>query len=91
MDWRESAVCLGMDPDLFFPIGTSISVATLVQTDEAKDVCDSCPVVRQCLESALNDPAVEGRSCSRADAAARHCPRCSARRTAWAGRRPPGA
>ncbi|MFF3614890.1 WhiB family transcriptional regulator [Streptomyces sp. NPDC002580] len=90
-DWRGSAVCPGTDPDLFFPVGTSISVATLVQTDEAKDVCDTCPVMRQCLESTLNDPAVEGRSCSRADAAARHRPCCSARRTAWVGRRPRGA
>ncbi|MFD8565468.1 WhiB family transcriptional regulator [Streptomyces sp. NPDC059639] len=60
MDWRESAKCRGMDPDLFFPIGNSSSFATLVQIDEAKAVCGSCPVERQCLEWALNAGPVEG-------------------------------
>ncbi|MFJ9131272.1 WhiB family transcriptional regulator [Streptomyces sp. NPDC102340] len=60
MDWRELATCRGMDPDLFFPIGNSRSFAALVEIDEAKAVCGSCPVVRQCLEWALNAGAVEG-------------------------------
>jgi WhiB family redox-sensing transcriptional regulator len=60
MEWRESAACRGMDPDLFFPIGTSSGVASLLQVDEAKAVCGRCPVVRQCLAWALNAAPVEG-------------------------------
>ncbi|MFE2110001.1 WhiB family transcriptional regulator [Kitasatospora sp. NPDC059463] len=59
MNWRQSARCRGTDPELFFPIGSSTSFATLVQSDEAKAVCGRCPVSRQCLEWALDQP-VEG-------------------------------
>ncbi|MCQ4207672.1 MULTISPECIES: WhiB family transcriptional regulator [Streptomyces] len=60
MDWRDSATCRGMDPDLFFPIGNSSTFATLVQIDEAKAVCGRCPVSQQCLTWALNAGSVEG-------------------------------
>ena len=33
-DWRNYAACLNVDPDLFFPLGTS--GASLLQIDEAK-------------------------------------------------------
>ncbi|MEU6387967.1 WhiB family transcriptional regulator [Streptomyces sp. NPDC046939] len=58
--WRESAACRGLDPDLFFPIGNNTSFAFLVQTEEAKEVCRTCPVVRPCLRWAMNAGAVEG-------------------------------
>ncbi|GGJ61399.1 WhiB family transcriptional regulator [Streptomyces brasiliensis] len=60
MDWRELANCRGMDPDLFFPVGNSSSVAALVQIDEAKAVCSSCPVAQQCLDWAMHVDPVEG-------------------------------
>ena len=45
-DWKESANCLGGDPDLFFPErGAS--------TREAKEVCRGCIVREDCLEYAL--------------------------------------
>lgn len=44
--WATEAVCLGVDPDLFFPErGAS--------TDEARAVCAPCPVRTECLEFAL--------------------------------------
>jgi WhiB family redox-sensing transcriptional regulator len=50
-DWREQAACRGVDPDLFFPIGTS--GPALLQIDEAKQVCRTCAVRKPCLEWAL--------------------------------------
>lgn len=47
--WNETAkraACQGVDPDLFFPErGASVV--------EAKKVCDSCPIQKECLEYAL--------------------------------------
>ncbi|MEV1082437.1 WhiB family transcriptional regulator [Streptomyces sp. NPDC050211] len=60
MDWREKAICLGADPDLFFPIGSSSSSPTLMQIDEAKAVCRRCPVAEHCLEWAIENDPVEG-------------------------------
>jgi WhiB family redox-sensing transcriptional regulator len=46
-NWHESANCLGVDPDLFFPErGAS--------TKEAKGVCAGCEVRMECLEYALD-------------------------------------
>ena len=51
MDWRNYAACRGVDPDLFFPLGTS--GASLLQIEEAKQICRTCPVCRPCLQWAL--------------------------------------
>jgi WhiB family redox-sensing transcriptional regulator len=50
-NWRESAACRTVDPDLFFPIGTT--GPAILQINEAKAVCQSCPVRDECLEWAL--------------------------------------
>jgi WhiB family redox-sensing transcriptional regulator len=50
-NWRQSSACLGEDPELFFPIGTS--GPALRQAEEAKNICRQCPVVAQCLTWAL--------------------------------------
>lgn len=48
VNWYENGNCLGVDPDLFFPErGAS--------TREAKEVCRSCEVSRDCLEFALQN------------------------------------
>lgn len=60
MNWRALAMCQHNDPDLFFPIGNASSGPTLMQTSEAKAVCRRCPVIDQCLNSALNAYVVEG-------------------------------
>ncbi|MGH8906789.1 MAG: WhiB family transcriptional regulator [Egibacteraceae bacterium] len=49
--WRNRAACLDTDPELFFPIGTT--GPALDQIERAKAVCRDCPVITQCLESAL--------------------------------------
>ena len=51
MDWRNEASCRDVDPDLFFPIGTT-GIA-IEQVDGAKRICASCVVREPCLEFAL--------------------------------------
>jgi WhiB family redox-sensing transcriptional regulator len=51
MWWLPDARCIGEDPDLFFPIGTS--EIALTQIAEAKSVCRSCAVRTDCLEWSL--------------------------------------
>lgn len=59
-DWRDDAACADpfIDPDLFFPVGAPkddyVSEARLLQEEEAKQICRSCPVVEKCLTMALN-------------------------------------
>jgi len=51
MWWLSDARCIGEDPDLFFPIGTS--APALAQVAEAKMVCRTCAVRADCLEWSL--------------------------------------
>jgi WhiB family redox-sensing transcriptional regulator len=50
-DWRAAAACRTVDPDLFFPIGTT--GPAFLQILEAKAVCQGCAVREECLEWAL--------------------------------------
>ncbi len=50
-DWRDRAACLDEDPDLFFPIGNT--GPALLQIEEAKSVCRTCPVMETCLAWAM--------------------------------------
>ena len=52
MDWRDRAGCRDVDPELFFPVGTS--GPALLQVAEAKAVCRRCPVAAECLTWALD-------------------------------------
>lgn len=47
--WMTDASCAEVDGDLFFPNKGETS-------DEAKRICASCPVARQCLERGINEP-----------------------------------
>jgi WhiB family transcriptional regulator, redox-sensing transcriptional regulator len=47
MNWWSQAACLGLDPELFFPVGTSLDA--LAQAEDAKGVCRRCPVQDHCL------------------------------------------
>ena len=51
MWWLSDAACIGEDPELFFPIGTS--EGALSQVAEAKTVCHACSVRADCLEWSL--------------------------------------
>lgn len=50
--WRSAAACLGSDPELFFPSGTTGSVYR-EQVAAAQAVCRRCPVVTECRADAL--------------------------------------
>ena len=51
MDWIQRALCRDVDPDIFFPVGTS--GPALEQAQRAKAICASCKVRAQCLDWAL--------------------------------------
>jgi WhiB family redox-sensing transcriptional regulator len=51
MWWLSDAACIGEDPELFFPIGSSPPAAE--QTARAKRICLACPVRTECLEWSL--------------------------------------
>lgn len=48
--WRQSAACRDMDPELFFPDGSSR--AGHLQAEQACRICARCPVRIQCLREA---------------------------------------
>lgn len=50
-NWRDDAACRHADPDLFFPISTA--GPALDQIDQAKRICQACPVQQRCLAWAL--------------------------------------
>jgi WhiB family transcriptional regulator, redox-sensing transcriptional regulator len=52
-DWRDYAACRDVDPDLFFPLGTAGS--SLLQIEEARRICRTCPVSAPCLQWALDN------------------------------------
>ena len=54
MTWRNDAVCLDKDPELFFPIGNT--GPALLQVEEAKVICRRCEVVQTCLRWAMESP-----------------------------------
>jgi len=51
VDWVRRARCIGVDPDLFFPTGTT--GPAVAQAESAKAICAMCPVRVPCLEWAL--------------------------------------
>jgi WhiB family redox-sensing transcriptional regulator len=58
MTWRDRGACLGVDPELFFPIGNT--GPALIQTEEAKAVCRRCEVIEDCLSWAMDSRQEEG-------------------------------
>lgn len=51
-EWRSQAACRDVDPELFFPVADSGPLVEW-QVQEAKAVCDGCPVRAECLAFAL--------------------------------------
>lgn len=58
MEWLRRAACVGEDPELFFPVGTS--GPALRDVDAAKRVCARCPVITECLAFALSSGQTSG-------------------------------
>jgi WhiB family transcriptional regulator, redox-sensing transcriptional regulator len=56
-EWRASAACRGLDPEIFFPITTTTGASAATQLEDqieaAKSICRTCPVQIECLEYAL--------------------------------------
>lgn len=50
--WRGHAACRGMEPDMFFPIGTT--GPALDQIEASKAICSVCDVRDDCLDFALS-------------------------------------
>ncbi len=50
--WIERSRCIGEDPELFFPIGTT--GPAIEQAAKAIEICNLCPVRAECLEWALD-------------------------------------
>jgi WhiB family redox-sensing transcriptional regulator len=48
MSWEDSAACLEVDPDLFFPESSRASA-------QIKRFCAACPVNVPCLKVAMNE------------------------------------
>lgn len=51
-DWRKRAVCRKEDPEIWFPVGHT--GPALAQTEMAKALCRTCPVLEECAEWALS-------------------------------------
>ena len=49
--WMQEGACVFADPDLFFPVGSSMKA--LKQAAEAKAICNECDVKLDCLEYAI--------------------------------------
>ncbi|MFE2912866.1 WhiB family transcriptional regulator [Kitasatospora indigofera] len=50
--WQDHAACLDIDPRLFFPDGEVGSAAKALYRDAVR-ICAGCPVIKQCLRTAL--------------------------------------
>ncbi|WP_328484809.1 WhiB family transcriptional regulator [Streptomyces sp. NBC_00377] len=58
MEWLRAAACVGEDPELFFPVGTT--GPALREATAAKRVCARCPVRGECLSYALGTAQTSG-------------------------------
>jgi WhiB family transcriptional regulator, redox-sensing transcriptional regulator len=50
LEWRRLAACKSVDPNLFFPVSGGNSSRQVAQ---AKALCGTCAVRRQCLQYAI--------------------------------------
>jgi WhiB family redox-sensing transcriptional regulator len=51
MEWVAAARCIGEEPELFFPVGSTRPAVQ--QTERAKAICRDCAVIVECLEWSL--------------------------------------
>jgi WhiB family redox-sensing transcriptional regulator len=58
MDWRAKGLCRRFDPELWFPVGNSGPAQQ--QAQEAKSICQRCPVRLECLSWAMETGQREG-------------------------------
>ena len=48
MEWAKRAACQGVEPEVFFPVGSG----ALKDTRAAKAICSACPVILDCRDYA---------------------------------------
>ena len=67
MDWFDDALCKGVDPNVFFPVGAGGPAfkdgrpsSTEDFEEEAASKCGPCPVKSECLEYAIDNRIPEG-------------------------------
>ncbi|MDT0390933.1 WhiB family transcriptional regulator [Streptomyces dubilierae] len=53
--WHAQALCVGEDPELFFPL-----VETAAATAPARAVCRRCPVLIDCRDWAVHNGETDG-------------------------------
>ncbi|MFF9163823.1 WhiB family transcriptional regulator [Streptomyces longwoodensis] len=58
MMWLTKAACVGEDPEMFFPVGST--GPALEDVAAAKRVCARCPVIADCLAYALANAQTTG-------------------------------
>lgn len=49
--WRDRAACIDADTDLFYP--DCVGLKAQEKKEQAKAICQSCPVIQQCREAAI--------------------------------------
>lgn len=54
--WMAAAACLDADPELFYPTATDPSAY-----DEARAICEACPVLQACRDFAMATEPLRGR------------------------------
>lgn len=52
VSWQHQAACHTEDPELFFPVGNAGPAR--IQAQQAKRICETCPVRDACLAYALD-------------------------------------
>lgn len=57
-DWVYRGACNNEDPELFFPLNTTD--AFVGQANEAKAICQTCPVKLPCLKTAIDSKTTSG-------------------------------
>ena len=53
LSWRQRAACRGVEPDIFYPVSDE-------EAEEAKAICEECPVRQPCLEYAIANREKDG-------------------------------
>lgn len=53
--WMRNGICSETDPELFFPTDGNTR-----DSRQARELCQDCPVIQQCLQYALDRPTLEG-------------------------------
>lgn len=60
MTWQDKAACAGAPTEVFFP-DIPIGDVRSIHWAKAKEYCDRCPVVKQCLQFCLSFEEQTGR------------------------------